>query len=149
VTVTLTADGDKTAGTVRTDLSITGKPAQFGRGMISEVGGRILDSFADCLAQKLAPEPKTAPEPEAAPEPETVPDTAAGPENAAESEKAAEPQTAPKTSQQPKLAVVPEPESEPIDLLSVAGPSVARRIAPLLAAVLAVLAIVAMRRRAR
>src|SRR5687768_12330348 len=37
VTVTLRADGDATAGSVHTELSITGKPAQFGRGMISEV----------------------------------------------------------------------------------------------------------------
>jgi carbon monoxide dehydrogenase subunit G len=137
VTVTLTADGDKTSGSVVTDLSITGKPAQFGRGMISEVGGRILDSFADCLATKLAPEPEAEPELEAVAEP------------AAEPEQAHEPDATPKPSQQPKLAVVPEPQSEPIDLLSFASPSVIRRIAPLLVAVLAVLAIVAMRRRSR
>ena len=40
---------------METDLSITGKPAQFGRGLISEVGGKILDTFATCLASKLAP----------------------------------------------------------------------------------------------
>ncbi|HEU5110168.1 MAG TPA: SRPBCC family protein, partial [Micromonosporaceae bacterium] len=50
VTVALRADGAETVGSVLTDLSITGKPAQFGRGMISEVGGKILDSFASCLS---------------------------------------------------------------------------------------------------
>jgi hypothetical protein len=43
----------------------------------------------------------------------------------------------------------PEPEAEAIDLLSVAGPSVFKRAAPVLAAVLAVLAIVVLRRRSR
>lgn len=55
VTVSLEADGAATRGSVVTDLSITGKPAQFGRGLISEVGGKLLDSFATCLASKLAP----------------------------------------------------------------------------------------------
>jgi carbon monoxide dehydrogenase subunit G len=57
VTVTLTEEGSSTTGKVVTDLSITGKPAQFGRGLISEVGGKILDTFAGCLASKLAPAP--------------------------------------------------------------------------------------------
>jgi uncharacterized protein len=53
VTLTLRADGQQTHGSVLTDLAITGKPAQFGRGMIAEVGGKILDTFATCLAGKL------------------------------------------------------------------------------------------------
>lgn len=55
VTLTLTADGAATNGAVVTDLAITGKPAQFGRGLISEVGGKILTSFVACLSEKLAP----------------------------------------------------------------------------------------------
>jgi carbon monoxide dehydrogenase subunit G len=69
VTITLTEEGGQTAGTVVTDLSITGKPAQFGRGMISDVGGKILEQFAACLSDKLAA-PAAAPVGEA--EPETV-----------------------------------------------------------------------------
>ncbi len=53
VTVTLSEEGSGTKGTVVTDLTVTGKPAQFGRGMIVEVSGKILDSFATCLATKL------------------------------------------------------------------------------------------------
>ena len=53
VTVTLAEEDGATLGTVVTDLTITGKPAQFGRGMIVEVGGKILDTFAACLADKL------------------------------------------------------------------------------------------------
>jgi carbon monoxide dehydrogenase subunit G len=55
VTLTLTETDGGTHGTVATDLAITGKPAQFGRGLISEVGGKILDTFAGCLSGKLAP----------------------------------------------------------------------------------------------
>ncbi|MEU9687803.1 SRPBCC domain-containing protein [Amycolatopsis japonica] len=60
VTLTLTEKDGVTHGAVATELAVTGKPAQFGRGMISEVGGKILDSFAECLSGKLA----TTPEPE-------------------------------------------------------------------------------------
>jgi uncharacterized protein len=62
VTLTLTDEGDHTNGTVATDLSITGKPAQFGRGMIADVGGKIIEQFAACLSEKLAvAEPESAP----------------------------------------------------------------------------------------
>ena len=54
IAVALTANGASTTGKVTTDLAITGKPAQFGRGMIAEVGGKILEAFATCLAARLA-----------------------------------------------------------------------------------------------
>src|ERR1700755_2505319 len=40
--------------TLHTTLNVTGKPAQFGRGVITEVGSRLIDKFADNLAQQLA-----------------------------------------------------------------------------------------------
>jgi uncharacterized protein len=76
VTITLTQEGDQTSGTVATDLSITGRPAQFGRGMIADVGGKILEQFASCLSDKLAaPAPVAAAEsqPESVGESETEP----------------------------------------------------------------------------
>jgi uncharacterized protein len=39
---------------VLTTLSVTGKPAQFGRGVMNEVGGRLLGIFAANLAATLA-----------------------------------------------------------------------------------------------
>ena len=54
VTLTLTEEGDHTTGVVATDLSITGRPAQFGRGMIADVGGKIIEQFSACLSDKLA-----------------------------------------------------------------------------------------------
>ncbi|WET77821.1 SRPBCC family protein [Amycolatopsis sp. QT-25] len=53
VTLTLTEKDGVTHGAVATELAVTGKPAQFGRGMISEVGGKILDSFAESLSGRL------------------------------------------------------------------------------------------------
>jgi carbon monoxide dehydrogenase subunit G len=50
----LTADGDATKVTVHTTLNVTGKPAQFGRGVMTEVGGRLIGIFADNLASMLA-----------------------------------------------------------------------------------------------
>src|ERR1700742_2956461 len=40
--------------TLHTTLNVTGRPAQFGRGVIAEVGSRLIDKFADNLAQQLA-----------------------------------------------------------------------------------------------
>lgn len=165
VTVTLRADGDATAGSVHTDLSITGKPAQFGRGMIVEVGGKILDSFAACLAEKLGPGADDEPATQstnggaAATVPAAKPAASSSASAAASTEQSAEPA-------RPSLAVVDPgeqhktangssgaadraPESEPIDLLAYAGPSVLKRSAPVLGVLLAVLVIVALRRRSR
>lgn len=47
------ASDDRTAVTMKTDLTITGRPAQFGRGVMVEVGNKILGKFADCLAATL------------------------------------------------------------------------------------------------
>ncbi|NGN69987.1 SRPBCC family protein [Streptomyces sp. A7024] len=43
-----------TSVAVDTDLKITGRPAQFGRGMMEEVGERLIGQFADCLSAELA-----------------------------------------------------------------------------------------------
>ncbi|GAA5159153.1 MULTISPECIES: SRPBCC family protein [Amycolatopsis] len=125
VTVTLHEDGTGTKGTVSTDLNVTGRPAQFGRGMISEVGGKILDQFAANLAEKLGGGEEPEPETTAAPE-------AAEPKPKLESVKPAEPK-----------------EAEAIDLFDLAGNSVLKRLAPVLAGVAGLLVIVAIVRAIR
>jgi carbon monoxide dehydrogenase subunit G len=45
--------GEETHVTVHTTLNVTGKPAQFGRGVMNEVGGRLLGIFAANLATTL------------------------------------------------------------------------------------------------
>lgn len=62
VTASLAAEGsDKTAVSMVTDMTITGKPAQFGRGVISDVADKIIGQFAACVASKLAPSVDEAP----------------------------------------------------------------------------------------
>ena len=46
--------GDETHVKVRTTLNVTGKPAQFGRGVMNEVGGKLLSIFAANLAATIA-----------------------------------------------------------------------------------------------
>lgn len=53
VIANLSADGAKTRVELETDLKLTGKPAQFGRGVMTDVGDRIIGQFADALAQQL------------------------------------------------------------------------------------------------
>lgn len=66
--------GDETFVVVLTTLNVTGKPAQFGRGVMNEVGGKLLSMFASNLASMLAqadePTPEAPPKapPEAPPE---------------------------------------------------------------------------------
>ena len=57
VTATLTAAGGGTTVDVLTDLQITGKPAQFGRGVIQEVSDKLLQQFVSCLESKVGPSP--------------------------------------------------------------------------------------------
>jgi carbon monoxide dehydrogenase subunit G len=61
----LTPDGDATKVTVHTTLNVTGKPAQFGRGVMNEVGGKLIGIFADNLASMLAAGPAEAANPAA------------------------------------------------------------------------------------
>ena len=107
VTTSLAADGDHTRVEVVTDLSITGKPAQFGRGLIADVSNKLIGQFADCLARQLS-----------------------GPSDAATS---AESDTQGAT----KAASAMSAEAPPIDLVRTAGPAVAKRaVAPLLVLIL-------------
>jgi carbon monoxide dehydrogenase subunit G len=85
VTMQMTAAGGSTDVEVVTDLAITGKPAQFGRGVMQDVSDKLLGQFVACLEQRLeeptpaaaAPVETPPPEPLAA-EPEPTPtDTSA------------------------------------------------------------------------
>jgi carbon monoxide dehydrogenase subunit G len=54
VTAALHPQDSGTLVEVSTELAITGKPAQFGRGVMADVGNKLIGQFADCLAGKLA-----------------------------------------------------------------------------------------------
>jgi uncharacterized protein len=53
VTLTFSEDPDGTRADVATDLSVTGKPAQFGSRMLQEVSDKLLGQFVDCLQQQV------------------------------------------------------------------------------------------------
>jgi carbon monoxide dehydrogenase subunit G len=63
VTVSMAEAGGSTEVSVETDLAITGKPAQFGRGVMQDVSDKLLGQFVACLEQRLAgpAEPSDAP----------------------------------------------------------------------------------------
>jgi carbon monoxide dehydrogenase subunit G len=50
----LSDKGGETEVRMVTELAITGKPAQFGRGTLADVGEKLVSIFADCLSEELA-----------------------------------------------------------------------------------------------
>jgi len=129
VTATLTEAGESTSVQVNTDLNITGKPAQFGRGVMADVGNKLLGQFADNLAATINdgsgdPAAATAsaePVQQATPAysmPGGVPAVAAPPGVSAGNGH---------VTQAP--ARLDESEVESIDLIKNAGPAVAKRLA--------------------
>ena len=133
ITMQLEADGLRTVVKVDTDLKITGKIAQLGGGMIAEVSQKLLGQFAECLEAKLA-----------APPPSEPPDAATPSDLSPNETVAAEERGNGPTS--PTAEAVPPPEPrpapEPVDLISLAGGSVLKRLVPLVVVVVVVLVVV-------
>ena len=158
VTATLNGKGDTTEVKVVTDLNITGKPAQFGRGVMVDVGNKLIGQFADCLAGKLGADTGTATPPAGAVTaagdedktptgsvPVITPEVAGGAKNKDPQEAAQDdPGTVPAGSQSPAPTPAPAApagrltpaEPEPIDLIELAGGSVAKKAAPVVIALL-------------
>lgn len=137
VTGTLAERDGGTVVSVLTDLAITGRPAQFGRGVMAEVGDKIIGQFADCLSGQLAG--AGAERARGAPGEEPVRDGTGGPGTG---------------EGRPGLRVAEPPApgpypAEPIDLIRAAGLPVAKRTAAaaLVLAALAALVVVITRRR--
>ena len=51
---TLQEEGDQTKVRVETDMKLTGRAAQFGRGIAQDVATKMLGQFADCLEKEIA-----------------------------------------------------------------------------------------------
>ncbi|MGN6245453.1 MAG: SRPBCC family protein [Motilibacteraceae bacterium] len=156
VHATLHSEGERsTKVKVVTDLAITGKPAQFGRGVMADVGGKIIGQFSACLAEQISAGTHVA---EPAPTPAATGEVAPGAAVAAElpaepgvipPEAVREaPAPVPPTTPPPGPRVVPpRPGAEPIDLLGTAGTPVLKRLAPVLAGVLALVVVWRLLRR--
>ncbi|MET9879091.1 SRPBCC family protein [Actinacidiphila glaucinigra] len=152
ITARLVPEGDATMVTVETRLTITGKIAQFGKGMIEEVSRKLLGQFVEALERQLAEE--RAPEPAAvgggealavAPAPAAE---SAGAERAGAAEDVVEgpaegDEAEPAPAVEPAPARVrPAPEPEPIDLMGVAKDAVLKRAIPAAVAVVVVVLLV-------
>jgi carbon monoxide dehydrogenase subunit G len=137
ITALLTDSGaSSTDVIVTTDLAITGKPAQFGRGVMAEVGNKLLGRFADCLAEELtggtavaAADPMPDPEPEAAPAASSSANDDPAAAVAAATTGTPTPAARPSPAPTPIASRRP-PEDDAIDLLDAAGGPVAKRLVP-------------------
>jgi carbon monoxide dehydrogenase subunit G len=128
ITAQLRADGARTVVTVDTDLKISGRIAQFGNGMIKEISGKLLGQFVDCLEGKLA---ASVPETPAA-VPEAPPTTSGSPGITQHVSDVQE------TSAHP----VPAADAAPLDVMSIAGNSIYKRVLPVVVALVIVVAVV-------
>lgn len=137
VQASLAENGQGTTVTVTTDLTVTGKPAQFGRGLIADVSKKIIGQFAECLSRSLGPAERpvsSAAPPPSAPAPQTPAFSTAAP-----STLSAPPPSAPVPSAPPRPAT---PVAEEIDLLDAAGGAVAKRAFAVIAALFLVALVV-------
>jgi carbon monoxide dehydrogenase subunit G len=123
ITAVFKESGDETHVSVSTDLAITGRPAQFGRGVMVDVSNKLLGMFTDCLSELISPKA----------EPVAVADTA------------------PAASAAPTSAAKPAVRAEPeaIDLLGVSGAPVLKRLAPVVAVVALLIVVLGIRRKRR
>jgi carbon monoxide dehydrogenase subunit G len=142
VTAGLAEQGGSTKVTVTTTFNVTGRPAQFGRGVMADVGSRLIDRFATNLAGLLsdggAAEPAASEAEQATAEPAQAP--AAEPVAEAAAERPAE---SPEPAAERRLTAVPtetrphgttrasrSTDEEALDLLEIAGMPLVKRLAP-------------------
>jgi carbon monoxide dehydrogenase subunit G len=116
-----------TSVTVNTDLSVTGKVAQFGRGAMADISDKLLAQFVVNLNEMIAAsDAPAAPAPvaeTAAPAPADAPATS--------SEASAEPA-------QPTVRKIDGPEAEALDLLSISRGVIVKRALPVVVVVAAI-----------
>ena len=117
ITAQLQGVGDRTKVSVSTDLTVTGKVAQFGRGVMADVSAKLMTQFADNLEKLMEAEPATAAPADA---------TAATP---------AAPAAAASTAPSGGVRKIDSPEAKPVDLIATTGSPVLKRLAPVLGAV--------------
>jgi uncharacterized protein len=154
ITAQLEPNGDGTTVTVTTDLTVTGKVAQFGRGVLADVSAKLLTQFVDNLEQtvltddalagaEVVEEAEQALAAEAAAAAEAVEEAVDAVDLvAAEDEQGiVDPEAVVAAEIKVEQAVrkIDMPEPEAIDLLEHAGSPVLKRAVPVLGVVIAVL----------
>lgn len=120
ITATLEPEAGGTKVKVHTDLTVTGKVAQFGRGIMADVSTKLLNQFVEQLETTILGDgaPAAASTAPAAKPDAPVEMSAAAPETAVD-----EPT--------PTIRRLDHPEPEPVNLVGHAGAPVAKRLVPL------------------
>lgn len=123
---------------VTADLHITGKVAQFGRGILGDVSKKLMQQFAANLNTMLDASGGAAEEPAA--EPGSDAGEAAGDVQAAVGG------TDVPAATEPTVRKIEGPATEPVDIAAAAGPAILKRLAPVLLALLVLILVVRRRR---
>lgn len=120
---------------VTTDLHITGKVAQFGRGIMGDVSSKLMAQFADNLNEMIDEQgvgtSADVEPPVPAPAPTATDDASA---------------TSPEADAAPQVRKIEGPATQPIDLMEVGGSSLVKRVVPALVAIVLVLLLLRRRR---
>ena len=130
--------GEGTTATMHTTMNVTGRPAQFGRGVMIEVGSKLVEQFAQNLRQLIAEDGAAGGNAAATATAEA--DASAG-QAAAEAEATGGPQDGPGSTQPspvvPAAATTATPTAQPpaasadsINLVKLVGPSLLKRVIP-------------------
>ena len=129
ITAQLTAiTPTSTSVNVVTDLAITGKVAQFGRGALADISEKLIAQFADNL-NALIDREGGAPAPSA-----SAPVT-----DAPSSKTPTAGQVTDASAGEPKIRKIEGPAAEPLNLQSVAGGAMMKRLLPIAGAILGIL----------
>jgi uncharacterized protein len=124
---------------VHTDLNMTGKVAQFGRGALGDISGKLMQQFAKNLDEMLS----KGPDAPAAKVEGAAMAADAGAAAAAATE--AELEDKPVEEKAPTVRTINGPAAEPIDAFSLGGSAVLKRVLPIIAGLIILL--LALRRR--
>ncbi|MGI8860723.1 MAG: SRPBCC family protein [Rubrobacteraceae bacterium] len=139
ITSVLSEEDGGTKVHVETDMHLTGRAAQFGRGVQQEVATKLINQFAECLEKEIMGENE-----------KKRPEEAAEPEETAEAESAAEAEEAEETvsangsgaeesegdEEKPKRRVIQQDHDvEPLDLGEASRDAVLKRVVPLAAGI--------------
>jgi uncharacterized protein len=147
ITSTLTEEEGGTKVHVETDMHLTGRAAQFGRGVQQEVATKLINQFAECLEKEIMGE-NTREEPEQ-PEATEEPEEAASANGSTEEEKG-EQEAKGEEEEKPKRRVIQQDHDvEPLDLGEASREAVLKRVIPLAAGLGALIVVIWLVRRRR
>ncbi|WP_104092487.1 SRPBCC domain-containing protein [Arthrobacter sp. GMC3] len=137
VTAVLAASGDGTSVSVSTDMNVTGKPAQFGRGVIQDISDKLLEQFVQCVISKASAEPATEPATVASDETPAPESSAAALQGEAANPSPSVSEPAVREPATSKVSRNLAPPATELDLGSAMGPVLLRRFGPAILGTLA------------